>query len=164
MPLPCAMLCKTLKQQCWKSMVYAGRSSYCCAELRVAIVVETSSYSPRSRIRFALTLVLTTPPIPNAGIMRHILATLLPGQSLPTFRALAFQSTPFPIGRLYRSNPHRCNGVLKSCMPAGMRNWATLALETCFSMPSLTGRIGASKGGRLKDAAMVRESRKAKSA
>ena len=121
-------------------------------------------HSSTLRIILPLTPALTTPPTPNAGTILPILARLLPNQSLPTFFTLAVHGVPLPIGLLYRSKPQRCNGVLRSCIPAGARNCATLALLTCFSTSSEMGSIGAMSGGRLKEAKMVRESRKAKRA
>lgn len=49
-------------------------------------------------------------------------------------------------------------------MAAGARNCAALALLMVFSTPSVRGRRGAIRGGRLKDAKIVKESRNAKSA
>ena len=113
-----------------------------------------------------LTPAFTTPPIPNAGMTLAIRAALLPNQSLPTLRTL--DATPntllAPLGRLYRSNPHKCNGVLSSWIPAGARNCATFARLTCLSTSAVMGSIGAMSGGRLKLAKMVKESRSAKSA
>ena len=115
-------------------------------------------------IIFLRTPLLTTPPTPNAGTTLPILATLLPNQSLPTFATLALHNVPSPRGLLYRSNPHRCNGVLNSCIPAGAKNCATPTLPTDFSTCSDSGSNGAMSGGRLNEAKIVRESRSAKRA
>ena len=69
------------------------------------------------------------------------------------------------VGRLYRSSPKRCNGVLKSCIPAGAKNCATLArLMPIDCSSDKIGSKGAIRGGRLKEANTVSESRSAKSA
>ena len=51
-------------------------------------------------------------------------------------------------------------------MAAGVANWATLAAETNFLTPSpmCLSSLGASRGGRLKEAKMVRQSRMVKRA
>lgn len=112
-------------------------------------------------INLRLTPPLTTPPTPKAGTILPILAKLLPSQSLPTLPTLSRQLTP---GLLYRSSPQRWSGVLTSWMPAGARNCAALALEICCSTRCERGSKGAIKGGRLKDAKIVMESRRAKRA
>ncbi|KAH0536457.1 hypothetical protein FGG08_006670 [Glutinoglossum americanum] len=110
-------------------------------------------------IRFFLILVFTTPPTPNAGKTLTTLAAQLIPQSLATFLALSLHAT-LPA-RLYKSSPHRWNGVLTTCIAAGHANCATSALLMCFS---LIGNTGASMAGRLNDAKIVMESRAAKRA
>jgi hypothetical protein len=67
---------------------------------------------------------------------------------------------------LYRSRPSKCNGVLTICTAAGATNCATLAAPTylCISSLIVLSSEGASRGGRLKDAKMVRQSRTVKRA
>ncbi|KAG9679804.1 hypothetical protein KCU87_g346, partial [Aureobasidium melanogenum] len=67
-----------------------------------------------------LTLVLTTPPTPNAGTMRAILANELFNQSLLTLAHLSL--APSVPSLLYRSRPSRCKGVEINCTAAGARN------------------------------------------
>ena len=110
------------------------------------------------------TSLLTTPPTPKAGTILPMRARLQPNQSRRTTLSLSLQ-VAWPRGRLYRSKPSRCNGVLKSCMAAGARNWAVLARLMCFSSSApKPGRRGAISGGRLKLAKTVMESRMAKRA
>lgn len=58
-----------------------------------------------------LSFEFTTPPIPKAGTILHILAAALMPQFFFTILHLSPQLTPCP--RLYRSRPKRCIGVLK---------------------------------------------------
>ena len=123
------------------------------------------------RINPLLTPAFTTPPTPNAGTIRPILASALTPQSL---RTLAKRSpNPSRPCRLNRSSPSRWIGVLKSCMNAGARNCAVLSLapsvlNTLEKEDWIAGgnrfRRGAIRLGRLKLAKMVRLSRAAKSA
>ncbi|CAD6565855.1 MAG: hypothetical protein ASARMPRED_008014 [Alectoria sarmentosa] len=101
------------------------------------------------------------PQLPRAGSGVLSVATAVGGDGHAT---LVLHGVPLPMGLLYKSNPHKCNGVLNSCIPAGARNCATLTLLTDFSTSSDIGSKGAMSGGRLNDAKMVRESRIAKSA
>jgi hypothetical protein len=121
-----------------------------------------SSYSiaPINRFR---TFMFTTPPTPKAGTILHIRAAALLAQSRNTF---ALRSPLLAPGRLYRSSPSKCSGVLTSCTAAGVINCAALALLTYRLTPSLmcASKLGASSGGRLKLAKMVRQSRTVKRA
>ena len=76
--------------------------------------------------------VLTTPPIPYAGTILPIRAKLAPNQSLRTIRHLSAKGGAFgcPCGLLKRSNPRRCSGVEKSCIPAGAKNCAACWLPS----------------------------------
>lgn len=113
-------------------------------------------------MRVPLTFLLTTPPTPNAGTILHILATALIPQFFLMMPHLSPQVTTFPfmLGLLYRSKPRRCIGVLSSCTLAGATNCAIVAplrlLLNSSVMP--LSIIGPSKGGRLKEAKMVRQS------
>lgn len=123
------------------------------------------SYSSR-RIIFFLTFVLTTPPTPNAGMILHIRAAALFAQSRKTLAALpSGPPTPTP-DRLYKSSPSKCSGVESNCTAAGVMNCAALALLMYLCTPSLMccSILGASSGGRLKDAKMVMQSRTVKRA
>ena len=125
-------------------------------------------------IIFFLNPLLITPPAPKAGTILAIRARLLPIQSRPTLLTLCCQPILFPFpaaeeeeeeGRLYRSRPHRCSGVLSNCIAAGARNCAALCLLKRDSSSLLKGGSnGAIDGGRLKDANTVSESRMANSA
>jgi hypothetical protein len=59
-----------------------------------------------------LTLVLTTPPTPNAGTILHILASALFPQFITTLPTLPSFPPIRASGLLYKSKPSRCNGVL----------------------------------------------------
>ena len=135
----------------------------------ISMLPNQASAEP-SIIRF-LNPVLITPPAPNAGTIRAILAKLLPSQSRLTLLTLSRHPTDplfpllLPAGRLYRSSPHRCSGVLSNCIPAGARNCAALCLLKRASTSLLkVGSKGAISGGRLNDAKTVSESRTAKRA
>jgi hypothetical protein len=122
-------------------------------------------------IKSLLTFPLTMPPTPKAGTILPILATALTPQSLVT---LANRSAnPSRPCRLNRSSPSRWTGVLNSCIAAGARNCAVLALLASvlrirpnwfFSEGGRCASCGAISGGRLNEAKMVRLSRAAKRA
>jgi hypothetical protein len=109
-------------------------------------------------INLFLTFVLTTPPTPNAGTILQILATALIPQSLSTLPTL---SPALTSGLLYKSRPSKCKGVLTNCTAAGVTNCAALALDIYFCTPSdmCCSKLGASRGGKLKDAKIVMQSR-----
>jgi len=117
-------------------------------------------------IKFLLTLVLTTPPTPNAGIILPIRANAALPQSLSTLETLPSAPPTAAVGLLYRSSPSKCNGVLNSWTAAGVTNCATLAADMyfCASTPMCSEILGAKRGGRLNEAKMVRQSRTVKRA
>lgn len=115
----------------------------------------------------ALIRALRTPPTPNAGAMRAIRAPKLGIQSLLTRFHLSLTGTgavfPFVLGtgrrgRLYKSSPSRWIGVETICTAEGITNCATFAFATAEGATK-SGIEGASRGGRLNDAKIVRESR-----
>ena len=117
-------------------------------------------------INARLVLVFTTPPTPNAGIMRPILAKADFAQFFTTCPTLPSGPPILASGLLYKSNPSKCNGVLTNCIAAGVTNCATLAAPTYFftSSPIYASIFGANTGGRLNEAKIVRQSRTVKSA
>lgn len=129
------------------------------------LLLSARLYSSR-RIKPALTFVLTTPPTPNAGTIRPILASALLAQFLATWPTRPSAPPMLAPGRLYRSSPSRCRGVLTNWMAAGVTNWATLAPVTYLFIWSLmwASTFGAKSGGRLNEAKMVRQSRTVKRA
>lgn len=109
-------------------------------------------------MRCRLIFKLTTPPTPKAGMMRHMRAAVLTSQF---DRTTSQRSRKVPPGRLYMSRPSRCIGVEKSCTEAGAMNCAVVKPETCRRNLSdnFESTQGANKGGRLKDAKIVKQSR-----
>lgn len=128
----------------------------------------SSLYSSHSSLPInpLLTFELTTPPTPNAGTILQIRATALLAQLPTTMPTLPPSPTILAPGLLYKSRPSKCNGVLISWIAAGVTNCATLAAVTYFfiSSPIFCSIFGASKGGRLNEAKMVRQSRTVKRA
>src|SRR5271163_4006142 len=59
-----------------------------------------------------LTFEFTTPPMPKAGTILHILAAALTAQFFFTIFHLSPQVNPLPP-LLYKSKPSKCIGVLK---------------------------------------------------
>lgn len=112
-----------------------------------------------------LTFPLTTPPIPKAGMILHILAAALTLQFFFTIDHLSCHVMLFEF-RLYKSRPKRCSGVLIICIPAGATNCATVCPEIffCTSACILRFNTGPSNGGTLNDAKIVMQSRSVKSA
>lgn len=122
-------------------------------------------------IRPCRTFKFTTPPTPNAGTIRPILASELTSQFSLTSRKRSPHDKPTEppaaaAGRLYISSPSKCNGVEKNCTAAGARNCAVVCPEIYLpsSSDSLASRRGPNSGGILKDAKMVRQSLSVKSA
>ena len=117
-------------------------------------------------MRFLLTFVLTTPPTPKAGMILPILASALFAQSLTTLLVLPSAPRQPAPGRLYRSSPSKWSGVLNICTAAGVTNWAADAADMYFrtSDDMCRSKRGARRGGRLKEANMVRQSRTVKRA
>lgn len=107
-----------------------------------------------------LTFIFTTPPMPNAGIILPILAAAQTPQLLLTCLQRSAIVSPC---RLYRSSPSKCKGVDISCTAAGAANCAAVAPDM-ENGSFRWSKYGASKGGTLKLAKMVRQSRAAKSA
>lgn len=119
-------------------------------------------------MRLNLTLRFTTPPTPYAGIIRQILAMVLIPQFLATdcHRFCHETGVAAALGRLYTSNPSKCNGVLASCTMAGAANCTTVNPLTFFliSSPIRSFSQGPNLGGTLKLAKIVMQSRKVNSA
>jgi len=132
-------------------------------------IITCSTYESFS-IRFLRTFMFTVPPTPNAGTMRQILAALLTNQFFLTSAQRSAQETPpappVPAGRLYISSPRRWTGVEKSWTKAGAANCATVSPLTRLRISALrrSETTGPRRGGTLKEAKIVRQSRSVKSA
>src|SRR5690242_9277784 len=168
MPVPCTA-CRRRQQQHKKRR--ECNQSFCSLPTRtpehhLLLLLSARVYYSSRPINPALTFVLTTPPTPNAGTIRPILASALLAQFLATWPTRPSAPPMLAPGRLYRSSPSRCRGVLTNWMAAGVTNCATLAPVTYLFIWSLmwASTFGAKSGGRLNEAKMVRESRTMKRA
>ncbi len=92
-------------------------------------------------------------------------AAALTAQFFLMMRSRSAHVTWLPF-RLYRSRPSRCKGVEASWILAGATNWATVAplMALFHSSPMRRASTGPSRGGTLKEAKMVMQSRMAKRA
>ena len=146
-----------------KARFPSSKRQACCTPAKsLSTCISSPHYSTYSSLETnpLLIFALTTPPTPKAGTILHILAAVLTTQFFFTIFHLSHQVTP-PPARLYISKPSKCNGVLKSCTPAGARNCAIVCPFKLFSRDWLIFLLitGPSRGGRLKLAKIVRQSR-----
>jgi len=87
----------------------------------------------------------TTPPTPNAGIIRPILANA----DTPQSRTIREYLSPKPKRPclLYRSKPSKWNGVETNCIAAGAKNWAVFVLPD--SVDKMREKRDFTTGGRF---------------